>query len=104
MPRQANGKVRKPCVALCLMVGTLGSTVLAQQSSGGTYTIARHTVDNGGGASQGGQFSVTGTMAQLEANERVASGGAFSLRGGFWRLGEVTPREELLFSDGFESP
>ena len=87
----------KLCCAALLMIG---STAIAQESSGEAFSITHHTIDNGGGVSQGGQFSLTGTTGQMDADESVASGGQFSLRGGFWS----TNTGDLIFRDNFESP
>lgn len=76
----------------------------AQESAGGEFTVTRATIDNGGGASEGGLLTVTGSIAQAEARPIEASGGPFTLTGGFWIVAETTPLGELLFSDGFESP
>jgi len=78
----------------------LVATTLAAQS-GGDFEIVRSTLDGGGGPSSGGPYELTGTIAQPEADPNVASGGNFSLRGGFYLDGLVD--EDLIFKDGFES-
>ena len=78
----------------------LVATSLAAQS-GGDFEIVRSTLDGGGGSSTGGPYELTGTIAQPEADPNVASGGNFSLRGGFYLDGLVD--EVLIFKDGFES-
>ena len=40
------------------------------------------TIDGGGGASAGGQFTVRSTIGQPDAG--VMSGGTFKVAGGFW--------------------
>ena len=68
--------------------------------SGGDFEIVRSTLDGGGGKSSGGAYELTGTIAQPEADPNVASGGEFSLRGGFYRSGLERPN--LIFRDSFE--
>jgi hypothetical protein len=50
--------------------------------SGGPFELRWSTVDGGGGTSSNQQFTVTGTIGQLDAG-RLA-GGSFALEGGFW--------------------
>lgn len=80
------------------------SSMALAQSSGGVFEITHSTIDNGGGRASGGQFTLTGTIGQPDASLQSASGGQFQLTGGFWASGEIVPRDELIFSDGFESP
>jgi len=47
-----------------------------------SYGIDWFTIDGGGGTSTGGVYSVSGTIGQPDAG--VASGGNYSLLGGFW--------------------
>ena len=56
----------------------LGIVALGQ----GTGGVMWHTVDGGGGASQGSTFSVRGTIGQPDAGE--LAGGSYTLAGGFW--------------------
>lgn len=44
--------------------------------------ITRYTIDGGGGTSQGGSTSISGTIGQPDAG--VLSGGDLQIRGGFW--------------------
>jgi hypothetical protein len=46
------------------------------------FSIPWSTVDGGGGTSTGGGFAVSGTVGQPDAGR--ASGGDFSIQGGFW--------------------
>jgi hypothetical protein len=50
-----------------------------------SYSIDWFTID-GGGASSGGVFSVSGTIGQPDANAQPMTGGQLSLVGGFWSL------------------
>ncbi len=91
-------------IALATALGLCLSQTGNAQSSGGEFTIERHTIDNGGGASAGGNFSLRGSIGQPDAAEAMATGGVFGLRGGFWRdVGPVVPPIEILFSDSFET-
>lgn len=47
------------------------------------------TLDGGGGYSAGGVFEVEGTIGQPDAD--VLTGGAFTLRGGFWPAATGAP-------------
>jgi len=63
-------------VALALLAGTLSA------APSGTFSIDWWTVDGGGGASSGGDFTLSGTAGQADAG--ALAGGGFSLQGGFW--------------------
>jgi hypothetical protein len=73
------------------------STAALTQSSGGDFDILKSTLDSGGGASAGGEFTLTATIGQPNANPQSAVGGEFSINGGFWAA-----FSDLLFKDGFE--
>ena len=75
----------------------LFSAVAFPQSSGGDFALLKSTIDNGGGISAGGNFSITGTIGQHDASGQ-SSGGDFLLAGGFW-----AKPNDMIFSDGFES-
>lgn len=53
-----------------------------------TFSIPWHTQEGGGGRSTGTDgattFAVTGTVGQFDASAGGASGGGFSLNGGYW--------------------
>ena len=73
------------------------STFALAQQSGGDFEITSGTIDNGGGTSTGGDFSLTGTIGQPDANQQISSGGQFLLAGGFWGTAM-----NIIFKDGFE--
>jgi len=75
------------------------TAVAFAQSSGGDYLLVSSTIDGGGGVSSGGDFVLTGTIGQFDADPNVASGGNFKLAGGFWSNAEIN---EMIFKDGFE--
>jgi len=59
----------------------LASVALAQ--SGGGYDLSWNTIDGGGTTwSEGGGYSLGGTVGQPDAG--VLSGGGYTLAGGFW--------------------
>jgi hypothetical protein len=53
-----------------------------------TYSVDWDTIDGGGGTSDGGPYSVTGTIGQPDAGGPM-SGGNYSLTGGFWTFSVV---------------
>ena len=57
-------------------------TVIALASNGG-FEITWFTIDAGGGRSTGGDYTLNGTIGQPEADS-PASGGGYTLTGGFW--------------------
>ena len=69
---------------LCALAASAG-TAAAQ-----TFNIDWFTIDGGGGTSTGGVYAVSGTLGQPDAG--VASGGNYSLIGGFW--GAVVPVQQ----------
>lgn len=58
---------------------------IARAQTGGDFTITQSVVAAGGNRqSNGGTFSVDGTIGQSLAETNPSSGGIFSLRSGFW--------------------
>lgn len=82
------------------VVGCLVTVSAFAQSTGGMFEIAKHTIDSGGGISSGGHFTVHGTIAQSDANQEAATGGEFSLVGGFWASTEFIG---VIFKNSFEN-
>jgi len=77
---------------------TIFITAATLAQSGGDIEIVNSTIDNGGGTSAGGEYSLTGTIGQPDANSLNSSGGEFTVAGGFWaRI------VDLIFKDGFEN-
>ena len=63
--------------------GMAGLFILAGASGAfGQFSIDWHTVDGGGGISEGGGFTVQGTIGQPDAG--AMAGGDYLLAGGFW--------------------
>jgi hypothetical protein len=63
--------------AMLIILPSLSISPLCAQ-----YAITSHTIDGGGGISSSGAFALQGTIGQPDASS--ASGGPFSLVGGFW--------------------
>lgn len=79
---------------------TLISVISFAQSSGGDFTITKSTIDSGGGTSSNGEFSITGTIGQFDANRQISTGGGFTLSGGFWAIAVMN---DAIFKNSFES-
>jgi hypothetical protein len=63
-----------------LLVFSIGT---ASAQTGGGYDLTWNSIDGGGATfSTGGGYSLGGTIGQADAG--AASGGAYSLSGGFW--------------------
>jgi len=77
-----------------------GAVAFAPAGSGG-FDFFWHTIDSGGGTSEGGDFGLTGTIGQHDGGG-PSTGGDFSLVGGFWaNAGDVTSTcPEDLDGDG----
>lgn len=74
-------------------------------SGAGDYAVARWTIDGGGGRSSGGTYTLSGTIAQPDADPSQPSTGAgYAMTGGFWPGVEQAVPGTALFADGFESP
>ncbi len=82
-----------------LMLWLLASVTALAQSSGGQYTLDKHTIDSGGGTSTGGNYSLQGSIGQPDAGR--LEGGSYVIEGGFWASasGQIA---DLLFADSFE--
>ena len=52
----------------------------------GQFSIDWSTTDGGGGTSTNGQYSITGTIGQPDANPIPLTNGQYSVTGGFWSL------------------
>jgi hypothetical protein len=61
--------------------------ILAATAACGQYELSWYTIDGGGGRSSGGDFSITGTIAQPDA--AWSSGEDYELIGGFWTGGPL---------------
>lgn len=78
-------------ILFCLFTCTCCLCATAQ-----SYSIDWYKIAGGGGTSNGGVYSVSGTTGQQDAGEPL-TGGNFSLTGGFWALYAVqTPGAPVL--------
>ncbi len=68
---------------ILLLTGPLIMVITAY----GDFSISRYTIDGGGGTSTGGQYTLTGTIAQHDA--AYSSGDDYELLGGFWPGGPL---------------
>jgi hypothetical protein len=76
------------CALLLLLLIPLGLA-----AANPDFSIPWWTVDGGGGTSQGGDFSLSGTAGQPDT--AALQGGDFTLQGGFWA--GAAPLETQLF-------
>lgn len=72
-------------LALVILLALFSLAGLAQAYQA-AYTLDWWTVDGGGGASNGNGYTLNGTLGQPDAGT-VASGGGYTLAGGFWHGG-----------------
>jgi hypothetical protein len=73
-------KARLGLVALAILSGMLLLTIVSLGQS--TETTIWHTVDGGGGVSQGDTFTVRSTIGQPDAGAMQGEG--YMVAGGFW--------------------
>ncbi len=73
----------KQRLLIATLIAVIGVSLLAIVSLGqGTYVVIWHTIDGGGGVSQGDTFTVRGTIGQSDAG--AMAGDSYTLAGGFW--------------------
>ena len=70
---------------LLLVVAVLLTLATLVSAAPNAFSLDWWSVDSGGGASQGGDFTLHGPIGQPDAGPRL-TGGDFSLQGGFWGL------------------
>lgn len=66
-------------LVVSVVAGFLATVALA--AVGGSFGVEWHSVDNGGGQSSAGEFTLTGAAGQPDAAD--SSGGPYFLQGGF---------------------
>jgi hypothetical protein len=90
--------------AIAVLLAALSSSTALAQS--GELRIDWATTDAGGGTSTGDIYSISGTIAQIDADPlQPASGGNFELTGGFWPgIAPAVSLPDPIFSNGFEGP
>ncbi len=94
------GVLRMQSKALLALVLLTVVSAVAPTEGPADFSIDSYTIDGGGETSSAGDFSLTATIGQPDANPGGASGGEFSVFGGFWD--GIGPVGDLLFEDGFE--
>lgn len=75
------------------------ATVTAQSASGGSYLMQRQVIAGGGVRASGGEFVLTGTVAQSAVGASAA--GTFWLSSGFY--GPNAGASDLIFHNGFDN-
>lgn len=82
----------KKILLLGILTALLALTVVATAAGplADSFSIPWWTVDGGGGSSQGGAYTLKGTVGQADAG--TISGGNFSLTGGYWSITMVVFR------------
>ena len=83
----------KVLVTLLVILGLL--SVAVALAAPGAFSLTWWTVDSGGGASQGGGYTLSGTSGQPEAGT-LLSGDIFTLAGGFWGAGSPYAGMEIF--------
>lgn len=80
----------------------LASLIVLPSLAGGQTTIDWWSIDGGGEVkSEGGDWSLSGTLGQWDSTEgNVLIGGSWQMTGGFWALS--APAADQLFVDSFE--
>jgi hypothetical protein len=93
--------MRRLTLSLALLLLLLLAVSLPRAQRGGLTAVALNghdlswwTVDGGGGAAEGGPYTLTGTAGQPDAG--VLSGGPYTLGGGFWGGGALAQGHRLF--------
>jgi hypothetical protein len=74
--------MKRMLIVVTLIAFLLLTIQAVQAAAPAAYTLDWWTVDSGGGTSQGGSYSLSGTVGQAEPG--LLNGGDYSLAGGFW--------------------
>ena len=75
---------------MILLLGMVFSQPYAQ------YQIKKYSINSGGGTSIGSIYQVSGSIAQVDASNKL-TGNNYSLIGGFWH-----ESNDVIFKNGFE--
>ncbi len=92
-----------PLRTLCSVLAGASLLINAAGSANAQgYSIDWFTIDDGGGTSTGGSYSLSGTIGQPDAG--VMAGGNYSLTGGFWSIQAIDtpgfPRLSIVSAGG----
>jgi hypothetical protein len=83
-------------VVLIAIVVSLITTAVVLAQAGGTYDLGWWSIDGGGGASNGGAYSVMDTLGQSDASPPTSGDGQrYSLTDGFWQARSTGSRVYL---------
>jgi hypothetical protein len=80
-----------------LLILLVSISVIAQ--TGGGFNLQQNVIGNGGWRSDGGGFTVLGTMGQSNAGS-PAAGGGFHIIDGLWAIENLTPSSTLASVSG----
>jgi hypothetical protein len=85
-------------VLLTIMTTVVSSEQAKQELPHGvaSFELNKYTISAGGGVISGGIYSVTGSIAQLDAGHH-ATGSIYQVNGGF-----LTGNSDIIFKNGFE--
>ena len=75
-------------ISTILLMCLIGISAIAQ--TGGGFNLEQNVISNGGWRSDGGGFTVLGTMGQSNAGSTTAGGG-FHIIDGLWAIENLTP-------------
>lgn len=75
--------MRTKLIVLLLALAALLTLATLASAATNAVSLPWWTMDGGGGTSQGGDYSLSGTIGQSDAGPSL-TGGEFSLQGGFW--------------------
>jgi len=85
----------KRLLTVISLIAFLLLTIQGVRAAGeAVYALDWWTVDSGGGTSQGGTYSLSGTIGQSEPG--TLHGGEYSLVGGFWAVLQEAWKEVFL--------
>lgn len=96
-------RIKRRYIVLFALLCLAAMAGLALASSGGPYELSWFTLESGGVVSAGGSYSLVGVIGQPDACATEATGGTWSLYGGFlvpFRIlpgARVTPDAWMLY-------
>jgi hypothetical protein len=80
-------------LSVVVLLLTLATVAIARIAG---YDLTWWTADGGGGNSAGNGYSLNGTIGQPDAGT-IASGGGYTLAGGFWHGGVTAPAQTKVY-------
>lgn len=69
--------------------------IFSNAIAGNGYEIKKHVISSGGGLSEGGNYKVNGSIAQMTTEKSI--GGGYVINSGFWQN-----NSDLIFKNNFE--